>query len=244
MTRPLPRPALQSPPRSPRPPAEAPAEPAAPEPEPETPVEQALPPEPEAPTQPPPEEPVIQEPPPEPEPQAEPPPEEPMDLPEEPPEAPSEPAAPAFVMITAVALGGAAGSVTLTNFGGEPQNLEGWFLCQFPDYSPFPAVELGPGERIEISAASGADTAFRLFSNQAYGALDGGQGEVALYSDGQFADPGSIRSYVAWGGDSQRTQVARDAGIWGADNLTANAGDIIARTGGGIGADGYQVVGG
>ena len=189
MTRPLPRPALQSPPRSPRPPAEAPAEPAAPEPQPETPVEQALPPEPEAPTQPPAEEPVIQEPPPEPEPQAEPPPEEPMDLPEEPPEAPAEPAAPAFVVITAVALGGAAGSVTLTNFGGEPQNLEGWFLCQFPDYWPFPAVELGPGERIDISAVSGADTAFRLFSNQAYGALDGGQGEVALYSDGQFATP-------------------------------------------------------
>ena len=67
---------------------------------------------------------------------------------------------------------------------------------------------------------------------------------MALYSDGQFADPGSIAVTSPGAADSQRTQVARDAGIWGADNLTANAGDIIARTGGGIGADGYQVVGG
>ena len=179
---------------------------------------------------------VAQEPAPAPEPQP-----EPQPAPEpEPAEEPATEPEPANVVIKRVMLEGAEGVVVLANIGGRRQSLEGWFLCQFPTYWPLPAVEIGSGEQIEIFTAAGENTDSTLFAGRGFGDLNGGQGEVGLFVDGQFGSADSIRSYVAWGDDSTRTQVARDAGIWG-DNLTAADGDEIIYRGSGTGSEAYAV---
>ena len=131
--------------------------------------------------------------------------------------------------------------MVLLNGSDGPVDLDGWFICQRPSYWPLPAVTLDPAQRITIRTASGEDTDEMLFAGGRFGQLSGGGGEVALYRDSAFDNPGSIVGYVAWNSGGARQEVAQAAGIWGGRNVLAGEGDVIAFTGAGTGADAYEV---
>ena len=64
---------------------------------------------------------------------------------------------------------------------------------------------------------------------------------MGLYSGNDFGAARNIVSYIAWGGGGGRLGVAQAAGIWGDSNLDIADGNVVGYTGGGVGADGYQV---
>ena len=134
------------------------------------------------------------------------------------------------VVITRIDLGGFSGAVTITNLGPDTINLDSWWLCQQPDYWPFPNVDLAPNASLVISAAGGDDTNTTLFANGAYGGLNGDHGgEVGLYIDQDFSSAASLADFVAWNDGGSRIGVGRAAGLWGQDDLPANAGDTLIR---------------
>jgi hypothetical protein len=134
-----------------------------------------------------------------------------------------------------------SGVVRIQNMTADSVSLAGWFLCQFPNYWPFPAIDLGPGSQLRIRLGSGDDTGDTLHATSGAGALSAGGGEMGLYSGNGFDQAEDIVSYIAWGGGGGRLGVAQAAGIWGGSNLNVADGNVVGYTGGGVGADGYQV---
>ncbi|MDA1061333.1 MAG: lamin tail domain-containing protein [Chloroflexi bacterium] len=144
-------------------------------------------------------------------------------------------------IIEQVVLGGADASIVLVNGGEEAVSLDGWFLCNFPDYWPLPAMELAPGARLTVHAGAGTDTADELYADGGYASLNGGDGEFALYSSNAFGDVTAIVSYVGWGAGNRRLELAQEAGIWGDVTLEAVDGATISHNGGAPGAEAYTV---
>ena len=144
-------------------------------------------------------------------------------------------------IIERVVLGGGDATVVLFNSGDAPVSLDGWFLCNFPDYWRVPAVELAPGARLTVHAGAGADSGGELFAGGGYGSLGGGNGEIGLYSSSDFGSADAIVSYVGWGSAKARLGVARSAGIWGDATLEAGDGATIAFSGGPPAAEAYAV---
>ena len=114
------------------------------------------------------------------------------------------------------------------------------FVCNAPGYWPLPARTLAAGESFTIHAGSGADTDTDVYAAGGFGSLDD-IGEVALYTQPQFEDPGSIVAYVGWNGGKVRKGVAQAAGIWGDADVTLALGDTIVRTGSAPDASAYSV---
>lgn len=133
------------------------------------------------------------------------------------------------------------GVVRLQNMTADTVSLDGWWLCQFPRYWPFPAVDLAPAAQLRIRLGAGDDTADTLHANGGAATLDPAGGEIALYRSSAFEFDDAIVSYVAWGDGGGRLNVAQSAGIWGNRNLDIADGNVVAYTGAGIGADGYQI---
>ena len=150
-----------------------------------------------------------------------------------------EPIAAGGIFIDAVALDGAEGSITLVNTGETPANLDGWFICRRPRYWPLPAVSIGPGERLVVNAGAGEAGDGVLFASGGIGSL-GDNGEVALYVQRAFTNADSMIAYVGWGTGGGRKSVAQSAGLW-EDDLDASQGQVITRTGQGVGAAAYSV---
>ncbi|MCZ6546441.1 MAG: lamin tail domain-containing protein [Chloroflexi bacterium] len=144
------------------------------------------------------------------------------------------------VVISAVTIGGAGGALSITNLGGAPADLSGWYVCNFPAYWPIPSRMLGAGESLTIHGGSGTDTATDLFAGGGFGSF-GATGEVALYRDADFDAANSIVAYVAWNGGKERKSVAQAAGIWGDADVSAAVGDTIVRTGSAADASAYTV---
>jgi hypothetical protein len=107
---------------------------------------------------------------------------------------------------------------TITNVGDEAGNLDGYAVCQRPNYSTIADVSLEPGESIAIDASE-------------VGGFVPENGEVALYTDRSFDDSQAIVSYVEWGSPGHgRSSVAIDAGIWQEDAAVSTTGDTKLMT--------------
>ena len=160
--------------------------------------------------------------------------------------APAEAAAHAIkggMVIEEVAIADANSTVTLFNTGDSPVNLDGWYICQFPNYWPVPALTVAAGGRIVVHMSQGENTETDLFANRAFSTLKEDKGEVGLYASGQFDSPDAMRGYVDWNAEGHRAPTARAAGLWGDTFLTATLGSVIRWNGAGSGADSYTVEG-
>ncbi len=143
------------------------------------------------------------------------------------------------LVIANVTIDGANSTVTISNVGSDPVDLGGIWVCNFPDYWRLPESTLAPGASITVNAGSGSDSASQLFAAGAFGALDS-PGEIALYASPAFDDPAAIIAYVAWNGGKLRKSVAQAAGIWGDDDVSAELGDTVRRTGATADASSYS----
>ncbi|HJN93745.1 MAG TPA: lamin tail domain-containing protein, partial [Dehalococcoidia bacterium] len=101
------------------------------------------------------------------------------------------------IAITRVYFDGHA-MIELTNLSASAHSLDGYWLCQFPGYWPFPSgIEMPAGGTLFLNTGSGNDTADTLFVNGAIGELNASSGgEVALYRNNDFGNAASIASYV------------------------------------------------
>lgn len=94
------------------------------------------------------------------------------------------------------------GTVTITNVGEVPGNLDGHAICQRPNYFTFGDILLNPGESY-------------LFDAGSIGSIAPDNGEIALYSTADFGSADAILSYLEWGESGHgRSSVAVAAGIW------------------------------
>ncbi len=122
---------------------------------------------------------------------------------------------------------GENGYVEISNVGTGPGNVAGHWLCQRPSYFELPAADLMPGESIWVATGDGAallDSVGLVVTSVVaaegvLGSFTAGRGEIALYVDSDFANPGAIRDFVAWAAVGAlpglgRASVAVDAGIW------------------------------
>ncbi len=102
--------------------------------------------------------------------------------------------------------------VTLTNNTAAAIDLDGWWLCNRPQYLPLSGM-LEPGESVQITDLG----------------VPADGGEVALYRSNSFGSSDDIRDYVAWGDGGGRESVAVGAGLWTADEAAPNDGAGIVR---------------
>lgn len=123
--------------------------------------------------------------------------------------------------------------IELTNYGDADHSLDGYYLCQFPDYWPFPeGTAIPAGERLLINVGQGTSAPGLLFANGGAGSLNAAQGELGLYRSSGFGDPSEIASYLAWNGAGMRLGVAQEAGIF-AEPIAVSEGDVVGYQGGG-----------
>ena len=133
----------------------------------------------------------------------------------------------------------------IQNAGSAIGNLNGFALCQRPNYHIFDDIELAPGEFIAVSLGGdlflpppGAKET--LSAN--LGSITTEDGEIGLYSSGDFGNSSAIVDYVEWGSSGHgRSSVAVGAGIWSTGDfvdlpdvdsaflfITDNVGDGVA----------------
>lgn len=106
---------------------------------------------------------------------------------------------------------GVDGYVEIVNNGADDADLNGIFLCQFPNYEDLGTLveggTLAAGATVQIPAAE-------------WGGLDVATGEAALYNGNDFDSSDGILSYVQWGeGGHERASIAADAGLWPAADV-------------------------
>lgn len=112
---------------------------------------------------------------------------------------------------------GEPASVTITNVGNAAGSLDGYWLCNRPNYMPVPSTTLQAGESVTVSAGP-----------LGIGSADG---EVGLYASNRFDDPAAIRSYVEWGAAGHgRSAVAVAAGIWDGGGVAPGPAGLRAKT--------------
>ena len=150
---------------------------------------------------------------------------------------PATPTGPTF-FLSRIGLGIVA-QVVVFNQGPDAGSLAGYFLCSDGLYYEFPDVVVPPGEMAAVSVTGRDEEIFDPPSDAIamepladIGPFDPVSGEVGLYRGDNFADPGSIVSYVEWGESGhQRSEVAVSAGIWTAGGFvptTEQSGGIFA----------------
>lgn len=134
----------------------------------------------------------------------------------------------AELVIDEVVLAGAEASALLTNVSGADISLEGWFFCKRPAYWAMPAALIPAGASMRVHMGEGADDAENIYANGGFTPL-GSSGELAVYRNGSFDSPEAIVAYLGWGGGGGRAGVARSAGLWGDENVPAEAGQVLRR---------------
>ena len=154
---------------------------------------------------------------------------------------PSTPASANTVIVESITLDGREGVTVIRNDRPDTVSLDGWYLCQFPNYFRLPSRTLDPGQRLTVHASSGTDSGDEIFAGGTLGFFSGELGEMAVYTSGNFNSADAILSYISWNGARGRRDVARRAGIWGDSDIAAGDGDTIVFIGGPLGADAYRV---
>lgn len=152
------------------------------------------------------------------------------------------PDAAAAFAITAIAFGD-SGFIQISNVGNAAGNPGSHWLCQWPACFEIPSVALEPGQSVWIAAdrddlqfvgavVAAVDAAGTL------GNLVSSSGEMALYANNNFSDPGVIVDYVEWGAAGHgRSAAAVAAGIWPAGGFVATPEGTIAINSGLVNAD-------
>ncbi len=101
---------------------------------------------------------------------------------------------------------GDTGFVRVQNRGTADANVNGIYICQFPQYTDLGTVVargvIAAGATVEVPAS-------------AVGGLSDQAGEAALYANNaDFGSPDNILAYVQWGSGGARADVATAANIW------------------------------
>ena len=101
---------------------------------------------------------------------------------------------------------GDGGFVRVQNRGSTDADVNGIYICQFPQYTDLGVEVIGgvidAGATVEIPAS-------------AVGGLSSDGGEAALYANNNdFGSPDNILAYVQWGTGGARAEVATAANIW------------------------------
>ena len=107
---------------------------------------------------------------------------------------------------------GDTGFVRVQNRGAEDANVNGIYICQFPQYTDLGTVVtrgvIAAGATVEIPAS-------------AVGGLSDQGGEAALYANNtDFGSPDNILAYVQWGTGGTRADVATAANIWAGPDVS------------------------
>mgnify|MGYP001827676977 CR=1 FL=1 len=111
-----------------------------------------------------------------------------------------------------------AGVIEIRNDGETPYDPAGHWLCNRPDYLPFPEGVIDPGASITIST-------------QSLNVLAKG-GEIGIYTARAFENADEMVRYVRWGDASAgRASVAAFAGLWPEGDVVDNAGGAIVSIG-------------
>ena len=158
-----------------------------------------------------------------------------------PTEAAGEGGLPSKIVIQSVTLTGDDGTVVLRNLSAAAITIDGWFICQRPNYWPIPATTIEPGGELTLHVAVGTDDDTNFFASGGFASLAGRSGEIALYDSSNFGSADSIVAYVSWNGSSGRKSTAQEAGVWGADDLAASDGDTLVFVGPSEDASGYAL---
>lgn len=132
------------------------------------------------------------------------------------PPPPTEASAPHPLVVAAIDFD--AGVIEIRNDGDSSYDPDGHWLCNRPDYIPFPEGVIEPGASITISA-------------QSLNVLAKG-GEIGIYTSRAFENADEMVRYVRWGDASAgRASVAAFAGLWPEGDVVANGGGSIVSTG-------------
>jgi len=115
------------------------------------------------------------------------------------------------LVITGVQFGD-GGFVRVQNRGNTEANVNGIYICQFPQYTDLGTEVTGAvidaGATVEIPAS-------------AVGGLNSAGGEAALYANNSdFGSPDNILAYVQWGTGGARAEVATAANIWAGPDVS------------------------
>ncbi len=115
------------------------------------------------------------------------------------------------LVITGVEFG-EGGVVRVQNRGNTDANVNGIYICQFPQYTDLGTEVTGgvidAGATVEIPAS-------------AVGGLSSAGGEAALYANNSdFGSPDNILAYVQWGTGGARAEVATAANIWAGPDVS------------------------
>ena len=105
----------------------------------------------------------------------------------------------AQVVIRSIDFG--AGTAELVNTGDAPYDLAGHWLCNRPNYAAVPGETIAAGGSVIVDLGGLG--------------IDGGGGELGLYSSRDFANASAIVRYVQWGSaGGGRSGTAVEAGVW------------------------------
>lgn len=110
---------------------------------------------------------------------------------------------------------GENGFVALTNFTDQPADLMGLYLCQGFECFALPDVMVAAGETVRIATGDGAGIDGVVASHATLGELRPSDGEIALLTSKNIADPKAMLLYFQWGSTPHElTQIAVDNGLW------------------------------
>ena len=126
-------------------------------------------------------------------------------------------------------LGGAVfgddGYVVITNIGSGRGSLEGYALCQRPNYYVFPDIDVEPFDSVWVAVGDGASlvesaSVVVLRADGQLGRVVAEGGEMALYQSAQFGAADEMVSYVRWGSSGPgRSDLAITAELWEPDAI-------------------------
>lgn len=143
----------------------------------------------------------------------------------------TEPPVVAFA-ISGVVFGTTAPMLVITNTSDQGREMEGHWLCQDTSYWQIPDVALGPGEKVAISLGGTVfvppPDAVVVDGAADLGPIDPTNGEIALFSAGDFGDAASVVSYVEWGRTPHGCTVpAIEADFWPGNDFVETNTDTI-----------------
>jgi hypothetical protein len=121
---------------------------------------------------------------------------------------------------------GEQGWIEVVNTGPQAGNVRGLWIAIHPFYLELPSAIVQVGESVRVTLD--ADTSGEALVHAAglLPTLAPVGGELALYTNGIFGDPGAIVDYVEWGsGGHFRSTVAEAAGIWDETRIVPMNGD-------------------
>lgn len=110
---------------------------------------------------------------------------------------------------------GDEGWIELVNTGPQAGNIHGHWIAIHPYYLELPSaiVEVGQSVVVSLDPIAGGEPLVKAAT--LLPPLSASGGEVGLYTNGSFGDPGAIVDYVEWGsGGHFRSTVAEAAEIW------------------------------